>query len=894
MSSPTVPVFQEYINPILAALRGAGGSATIPELEALVINEMKLAPEVLSVPHDPAKEEGKSEVAYRIAWARSYLKKAGLLENPQRGVWSLTHTGASAGVVDEYALAGEVAKDYSPSDKSPSPESPDQSTDELPTALSLKLRNTKERLETQGLLIPPERLKQYYATFRQHFGPEVLAGLDGERLLLRMHERRTHDSLVYWLEFKDDDELPAHFGSISGGSALKFGIYQSTETSLWMTGSPQSQKTISLDEAVKIARDQRDQLLRGAEVLGAFSVDPVRANYNDLERQIVEVAPSLANTAWGHKYFSLLFPELLDDYHVLDYQEYHLLKLLRAPLVGRYENAREFLKVAREMGWPVNTLTSVLNATNGSPHQYWRVDISERQEQWPAMKSEGMVATGWGKIADLTDLTRDKPGHDRLKALMSEKYPDVAQQVSRQSNELFNLVLRATVGDLLIACHGAHVYGIGRISGEYLYAEGEDNPHRRPVTWLSFDEWSMPQPEGLKAGFSKIGKHAQNIIALERMLLRDETSSSVETPVVPSPTPQLTALQGTLGRIDAILRRKNQVILYGPPGTGKTYWAMRAVHELAARSWFKRGLGQLTSEERESIEHEAIAVCCFHPAYGYEDFIEGYRPERDSSGQLAFALRDGVFKHMCERATNEPRRAYFVVIDEVNRGDVPRIFGELMLVLEKDRRGSAVLLPVSGQRLVVPGNLFLVATMNTADRSVALLDAALRRRFGFIELLPDTSLFKNAAPSGFPLGPWLEELNQRVLRYVGRDARNLVVGHSYLLDGGGRPLSTFERFAEVLRDDIVPLLMEYCYEDFDALEKILGSGLVQRQAQRINEGLFDASRLTELKDALLTAFDTITATPEAVEASAGGAESSSGSDDGDEDLDESVETSPNS
>jgi 5-methylcytosine-specific restriction protein B len=244
-----------------------------------------------------------------------------------------------------------------------------------------------------------------------------------------------------------------------------------------------------------------------------------------------------------------------------------------------------------------------------------------------------------------------------------------------------------------------------------------------------------------------------------------------------------------------------------------------------------------------------VRLCCFHPAYGYEDFIEGYRPEA-VSGQLSFRLRDGLFKRLCADATRTPDRNYYLIIDEVNRGDIPRIFGELLTVLEKDKRGKAVVLPVSGESFVVPPNVFLVGTMNTADRSISLLDAALRRRFGFVELMPDASVLKAHSVEGIPLGPWLDALNRRICEHVGRDARNLQVGHSYLLQGG-KPVKDIAALRRALRDDILPLLEEYCYEDFAALQSILGHGLLDAENRRVRDELFDAGQEALLVQALL-------------------------------------------
>ena len=218
--------------------------------------------------------------------------------------------------------------------------------------------------------------------------------------------------------------------------------------------------------------------------------------------------------------------------------------------------------------------------------------------------------------------------------------------------------------------------------------------------------------------------------------------------------------------------------------------------------------------------HGLVRMCCFHPAYGYEDFIEGYRPELHE-GRMSFTLREGIFKEVCRDAEAQPERQFYLIIDEINRGDIPRIFGELLTIIEKDKRGKTVVLPLSRSAFRVPPNVFLIGTMNTADRSIALLDTALRRRFGFIELMPDVSLLDQASVSEIPLGPWLEALNRRICEHVGRDARNLQIGHSFLMEGG-KPVKDATRFFHVVRDEIIPLLEEYCYEDYDALHAILG------------------------------------------------------------------------
>jgi len=193
--------------------------------------------------------------------------------------------------------------------------------------LKERLHETHERMRADGELLLVQRLDECYSLFRSRFGPDVLRRLDGERLLNRLHST-DRDSLVYWLEFKNDEEFPTRwFGGIAGGSALKYGVYKRKETDTWMTGSPRKQEELSVGEAIVIARRHRDEMIAGAEALSRLSYEASDAEYADLQRTMDRDAPKVSSTAWGHKYFSLLFPGKLDDFHVEEYGKFHLRKV---------------------------------------------------------------------------------------------------------------------------------------------------------------------------------------------------------------------------------------------------------------------------------------------------------------------------------------------------------------------------------------------------------------------------------------------------------------------------------------------------------------------------------------------------------------------------------------
>jgi len=192
-------------------------------------------------------------------------------------------------------------------------------------------------------------------------------------------------------------------------------------------------------------------------------------------------------------------------------------------------------------------------------------------------------------------------------------------------------------------------------------------------------------------------------------------------------------LDGIPGRVQSIVERKGQVILYGPPGPGKTYWAQKTAFDHAAVSAFGKVFDALDDGEKKLIVGDGNAsglvwLCCFHPAYGYEDFLEGFRPHTVND-QVSFELRNGIFKKLCRDAKKTPDCNFYLIVDEINRGDIPRISGELLTTLEKDKRAKQIILPVSQEIFSVPKNVYVIGTMNTADHSISLLDAALLWRW---------------------------------------------------------------------------------------------------------------------------------------------------------------------
>ena len=727
-----------------------------------------------------------------------------------------------------------------------------------------------QELLNEGRIYTEAQLQQYYSTFRNRFGPDALKGLDGEQLLDFIHDHGNKDSLVYWLEFKNDDEFDTkRFGSIAGGSALKFRIFRRKETGHWQAGDEKQKnrpKDISVEDAVEYARTHRDQLLKGIQLLEQLPDNASDEDYAELQDQMDELAPDVSKLAWGHKYFSLSFPDKLDDYHNADLQRFHILKLLQLPPEGdgRYICAGRFVTAAKEVDLSINSFNSTLNVVQGKLHRYWRIGTrggKSKVSHWPMMQKRGCIAIGWPDLGDMSWVEAKKESREKLKSLIHDKYPNIATVEGRTATEITHFIANMSEGDIVWAADGAKILGIARVTGEYRFEPEFEFPHQRPVEWLSIGECKMPVNEGLQSTVREIRKHDENILETERRIQSGEPVDETITPDLP------VHLQGTPKRIQSVLERKGQVILYGPPGTGKTYWATRAANDLAAISTFNRRFDDLDEQQKHIVTGDGqssgvVRLCCFHPAYGYEDFLEGYRPQT-IDGNVSFELRDGVFKKICHDAAAKPEHNFYLVVDEINRGDIPRIFGELLTILEKDKRSKQIVLPVSQEIFTIPRNVFVIGTMNTADRSISLLDAALRRRFGFIEMMPDGTVLRDSVVAGIPLRAWFDALNTRIREHVGRDARNLQIGHSYLMQGGS-PMKDVASLKRAIRDDIIPLLEEYCYENYGTLGQILGEELVDVSGQRIRHELFDDSQDSDLIQALLAPCPEISSSSEAI------------------------------
>ncbi|MFC8074644.1 DUF4357 domain-containing protein [Streptomyces sp. NPDC057307] len=426
---------------------------------------------------------------------------------------------------------------------------------------------------------------------------------------------------------------------------------------------------------------------------------------------------------------------------------------------------------------------------------------------------------------------RQGASKDGLRTLVEEDYESSAtyNQKLELVEELHAFLSRMKPGDTVCTISGGQLH-VGEITGEAEQAESDDRRSnlRRPVEWQATGYAYEELPEALQQKLS-VQHDVVDLTSVQALVeglgmtdeeLADEAEAierdpSAEIPAItarrelelPEPTAELAAELLThdpawLREVRDLLWDERQLVMYGPPGTGKTFLALKLAEFLGGGP-------------------EQVKLVQFHPSYSYEDFFEGFRPQEDpKSREVAFRLTAGPLRELADLASREGNRhiPHFLIIDEINRANLAKVFGELYFLLEY--RNKSVRLTYSGDDFALPPNLFVIGTMNTADRSIALVDAAMRRRFAFVELSPRTEptrglLRRWLAEQGRDSEPaeLLDALNSRI------DEPDFRIGPSYLMKKGVYRDGGLER---TWRTKILPLLEEHHYGEGVDIERRYG------------------------------------------------------------------------
>jgi len=445
--------------------------------------------------------------------------------------------------------------------------------------------------------------------------------------------------------------------------------------------------------------------------------------------------------------------------------------------------------------------------------EYWLLAPGQGAVLWDVWYDRGFGGIGWNDMGNLNEYD----SKEAVGEYLSQFYPSAG--TTAVSGMLWEFAHVMKPGDVVFAKLGLHkVCGWGIVSGEYEFNESEEPfYHRRKIDWQGSTEVSMST--GVQLPLKTITRMSNKQSFLDHMALSYSDIPGLKQPASGEPVGERgVKIAGTAyGMSDALqdlfmsedqvslcvelLRRKKNIILQGAPGTGKTFVAKRLAYLLMDRK-----------------DNSRVQMVQFHQSMTYEDFVQGYKP----SSEGHFKLEDGTFYKFVVAALAKPDVPFVFIIDEINRGNLSKVFGELMMLIEPDKRSSDFAIPLSYSSdseatFYVPPNVYLIGTMNTADRSLSMVDYALRRRFGFVELGPgfQSPIFAKHLSAAGASDELIAEIRQRMKllnHAIATDESNLgrgyQIGHSFFVPPEGQ-VANKDWIMQVMQFEIKPLIEEY-------------------------------------------------------------------------------------
>lgn len=430
---------------------------------------------------------------------------------------------------------------------------------------------------------------------------------------------------------------------------------------------------------------------------------------------------------------------------------------------------------------------------------YWIYSPGNEAVKWDEYYAKGIMAIGWGEIGDLKLFSNKADMKIRMKEVIDENrgYKNAAHATWQFANEM-------KIGDVVFVKKGMYkLVGRGVVASDYQFDDSIEDEYRniRSVHWTDKGEWDHPGQAVMKTltDITAYTEYAEKLNALFEDATHEELE--IEDIVYPPYNKQkfldeVYVDESSYDNLVQLIKKKKNVVLQGAPGVGKTYAAKRLAYSMMGVK-----------------DQQRIMMVQFHQSYTYEDFIEGFRP---SGTGMNFEIKKGSFYNFCKKAADNIEEDYYFIIDEINRGNLSKIFGELFVLIENDKRGNALQLLYSDEKFFVPENVYIIGMMNTADRSLAMLDYALRRRFAFFDMSPsfNSEGFKKYQQS--ISNEKFDRLIERVIKLnetIETDdslGSGFKIGHSYFCDLKN---VDYQVLSNIVEFELIPLLNEYWYDE---------------------------------------------------------------------------------
>ena len=431
--------------------------------------------------------------------------------------------------------------------------------------------------------------------------------------------------------------------------------------------------------------------------------------------------------------------------------------------------------------------------------RYWLYAPGEKSAMWDDFYSLGEMGIGWAELGDLTSFS----SKEEMKQAMKDTY-DPALSYMNAAHATWQFANELKPGDIIFVKKGLYrIIGRGIVTSDYFFQESSaEYPHRRKVNWTHKGDWQHPGGQAAMKTLTDITPYSDYVEKLCALFVSETEEDAEDQAIVYPEYTETDFLSDVFMDTDEyatlvdLIRKKKNIILQGAPGVGKTYAAKRLAYSMMGIK-----------------DHNRVMMVQFHQSYSYEDFIMGFRPS-----EKGFELKKGAFYNFCKKAEIDNENEYFFIIDEINRSNLSKIFGELFMLIESDKRGIPLQLLYSDEKFSVPKNVYIIGMMNTADRSLAMLDYALRRRFAFYEMHPgfetdgfreyrmtlENNKFNN-------LIDCVETLNATI-RNDDSLGDGFCIGHSYFCNLTAETI-TDRTLSSIVEYELIPLLKEYWFDE---------------------------------------------------------------------------------